>query len=76
MTVLTDTPPGTSSWFCSAGSACRAYSSFSGNPLATCAPYRRAYELDPGTGQVLWEVEARCRDGIPGYVPRFVPLDW
>ncbi len=46
-----------------------------GNPLATCAPYRKGYEFDPTSGEILWEAEARCLDGIPSHVPRFVPID-
>lgn len=45
-----------------------------GNPLATCAPMRRAYELDATTAEVVWEAEVVCRSGASIYVPRFVPL--
>jgi hypothetical protein len=45
-----------------------------GNPVATCAPFRKATEFDAASGDVLWTGEIDCR-GAPGsYVPRFVPL--
>ncbi|MEN0067978.1 MAG: aryl-sulfate sulfotransferase [Myxococcota bacterium] len=54
-----------------------------GNPVATCAPERRAYEYELGStgvgtaaAPVLWEAQLSCTGAGNTYVPRFVPLDW
>lgn len=54
-----------------------------GNPMATCAPTRQAFEFslgDTGTGTnaapTVWEATVSCLGGQSSYVPRFVPLDW
>jgi hypothetical protein len=48
-----------------------------GRPLATCAPYRDAFEFDPAKNDVWdWSLEAECVDTFASHVPRFVPLDW
>jgi len=46
-----------------------------GNPVATCAPYGRAYEFAAGQPDAwVYEVQATCDSGQDAYVPRFVPI--
>ena len=46
-----------------------------GNPVATCAPYGRAYEFAAGEPDAPdYEAQVACADGDDAYVPRFVPV--
>jgi Arylsulfotransferase (ASST) len=47
-----------------------------GDPVATCAPIRQAWQLDAETGVAEWSATAECAAGFGTYIPRFVPLDW
>jgi hypothetical protein len=48
-----------------------------GLPLATCAPFRDAFEFDPTQADAWgWSLEAECVGAFAAHVPRFVPLDW
>ncbi len=49
-----------------------------GNPMATCAPYREAYEFEDGAaGDPIWTMTASCPSGgFQVFIPRFTPLDW
>lgn len=52
-----------------------AWRTAAGNPVATCAPFRKGTEFDAATGAVVWTGELNCRSGPGGYVPRFQPID-
>jgi len=46
-----------------------------GNPVATCAPLRTAYEFDVGDTFPRWDGQASCANGMNTYIPRFIPWE-
>lgn len=52
-----------------------AWRTANGDPLATCAPIRTAWQVDDAD-VVQWTAQATCEIGFGSYVPRFVPLEW
>ena len=46
-----------------------------GNPMATCAPIRKAFEWDVGQTTSRWDMSVSCSTGLNTYTPRFQPWE-
>lgn len=44
-----------------------------GTWVATCAPYRTAFQFDPGGTEPRWSMAADCATAVSTYVPRMQP---
>lgn len=46
-----------------------------GSWVATCAPYRRAFQFDAGATEPRWSLTTECATAVSTYVPRMQPFE-